>query len=84
MLAKSGTSFCVTLFCFDRILNSFDMLGKDFLNQYRGRDNSEEVYEWKLKFHERMFDDVSRIKEAKKNIEHEDERYNCIRKELKK
>lgn len=66
------------------ILNSFDMLGKDFLNQYRGRDNSEEVYEWKLKFHERMFDDVSRIKEAKKNIEHEDERYNCIRKELKK
>ena len=66
------------------ILNSFDMLGKDFLNQYRGRDNSEEVYEWKLKFHERMFDDVSRIKEAKENIEHEDERYNCIRKELKK
>lgn len=66
------------------ILNSFDMLGKDFLNQYRGRDNSEEVYEWKLKFHERMFDDVSRIKEAKENIEHENERYNCIRKELKK
>lgn len=27
------------------ILKSFDMLGKDFLNQYRGRDNSEEVYE---------------------------------------
>ncbi len=66
------------------ILNSFDMLGKDFLNQYRGRDNSEEVYEWKLKFHERMFNDVSRIKEAKENIEHENERYNCIRKELKK
>ena len=66
------------------ILNSFDMLGKDFLNQYRGRDNSEEVYEWKLKFHERMFNDVSRIKEAKENIERENERYNCIRKELKK
>lgn len=66
------------------ILKSFDMLGKDFLNQYRGRDNSEEVYEWKLKFHERMFDDVSRIKEAKENIEHENERYNSIREELKK
>lgn len=66
------------------IMNSFDMLGKDFLNQYRGRDNSEEVYEWKLKFHERMFDDVSRIKEAKENIEHENERYNSIRKELEK
>lgn len=66
------------------ILKSFDMLGKDFLNQYRGRDNSEEVYEWKLKFHERMFDDVSRIKEARENIEHENERYNSIREELKK
>lgn len=66
------------------ILESFDMLGKDFLNQYRGRDNSEEVYEWKLKFHERIFDDVSRIKEAKENIEHENERYNRIREELKK
>lgn len=66
------------------ILKSFDMLGKDFLNQYRGRDNSEEVYEWKLKFHERMFDDVSRIREARENIEHENERYNSIREELKK
>lgn len=66
------------------ILKSFDMLGKDFLNQYRGRDNSEEVYEWKLEFHERMFDDVSRIKEAKENIAHENERYNSIREELKK
>ena len=68
----------------DEILKSFEMLGNDFLNQYRGRDNSEEVYEWKLEFHERMFDDVSRIKEAKENIEHENERYNSIRKELKK
>lgn len=66
------------------ILKSFDMLGKDFLNQYRGRDNSEEVYEWKLEFHERMFDDVSRIAEAKENIGHENERYNSIREELKK
>lgn len=66
------------------ILKSFDMLGKDFLNQYRGRDNSEEVYKWKLEFHERMFDDVSRIAEAKENIGHENERYNSIREELKK
>lgn len=66
------------------ILKSFDMLGKEFLDQYRGRDNSEEVYEWKMKFHERMFDDVSRIKEAKENIEQENERYNSIREELKK
>lgn len=66
------------------ILKSFDMLGKEFLNQYRGRDNSEEVYEWKLEFHERMFDDVSRIAEAKENIGYENERYNSIREELKK
>lgn len=66
------------------ILKSFDMLEKEFLDQYRGRDNSEEVYEWKKKFHERMFDDVSRIKEAKENIEHENERYISIREELKK
>lgn len=66
------------------ILKSFDILGKDFLNQYRGRDNSEEVYKWKLKFHERMFDVVSRIREAKGNIGHENERYNSIREELKK
>ena len=68
----------------NEILESFDMLGKDFLNQYRGKDNSEEVYEWKLEFHERMFDDVKRRREAKKNIEYENERYNNIREELKK
>ena len=28
VLAKSGTSFCVILFCFDRILNSFDIITK--------------------------------------------------------
>ena len=67
----------------DGVLEAFDMSEKKYLNQYRGRDNSEEVYDWKLKFHERMFDSVSRIEEARKNIEQEGKRYNKIREELK-
>lgn len=66
------------------VLDSFEIKDKAYLNQYRGRDNSGEVYEWTLSFYERMFDSAARIKEAKKNIEQENNRYNNIREELKK
>lgn len=68
----------------DCVLEAFNMNEKKYLNQYRGKDNSEEVYDWNLKFHERMFDSVSRIEEARKNIGKVGKRYNKIREELKK
>lgn len=67
----------------DSVLEAFNLIEKMYLNQYRGKDNSKEVYDWSLKFHERMFDSVSRIEEARKNIGQEDKRYNKIREELK-
>ncbi|MCM1244286.1 MAG: nucleotidyltransferase family protein [Roseburia sp.] len=68
----------------DNVLEAFNVIKKKYLNQYRGKDNSEEVYDWSLKFHERIFDSVSRIEEARKNIGRIGKSYNKIREELKK
>lgn len=37
------------------ILDMLKPENTDFINQYRGRDNTGEVYEWKLSFPERVF-----------------------------
>ena len=68
----------------DNILEMFKPDDVRYLNQYRGRDNSDEVYDWKLNFFERMFHPQARMAEAKKNIGQESERYNNIREELQK
>lgn len=64
----------------------FDMLGMDdvsFLHQYKGRDNSDEVYDWNMGFYERMFS-PERKREAWNNIEAESNRFDRIQQELKK
>ncbi len=68
----------------DKILNMFEPDDVRYLDQYRGRDNSDEVYDWKLDFYERMFHPQARMAEAEKNIGRESERYNSIREELQK
>lgn len=68
----------------DNILEMFEPEDVRYLDQYRGRDNSDEIYDWKLDFYERMFYPQARMAEAKKNIGRESERYNNIREELQK
>lgn len=68
----------------NNILEMFKPEDVRYLDQYRGRDNSDEVYDWKLNFFERMFHPQARMAEAKKNIGQESERYNNIREELQK
>lgn len=68
----------------DKILDMFEPEDVHYLDQYRGRDNSDEVYDWKMDFYERMFHPRARIAEAEKNIGRESERYNSIREELQK
>lgn len=67
----------------EEILSQWGSGHEKFLNQYRGRDNSEEVYNWKLLFHERMFKPLARMKEAKENIEREGKRLEKIEEELR-
>lgn len=64
--------------------NIFDMLevvDMRFLNQYKGKDNSNEVYEWKTSFYERCFSNGRKI-EALENIKEEFERFNLINLQL--
>lgn len=68
----------------DSVLKMFETQDVRFLDQYRGRDNTDEIYDWKLNFYERMFHPQARKAEAKKNIGEESERYNNIREELQK
>lgn len=68
----------------DSVLKMFETQDNRFLDQYRGRDNTDEIYDWKLNFYERMFHPQARMAEAKKNIGEESERYNNIREELQK
>ena len=54
----------------------------DFLDEYKGRDNSSEIYRWKMDFVHRVFSNDRRV-EAMENIALENERYNQIRQQLK-
>lgn len=63
-------------------LEMFKTSDELFLNQYRGKDNSKEVYEWNMEFSARMFNETARIKEAKKNIGKEHSRYRKIKNEV--
>ena len=65
-----------------KILQLFGNSNALYLNQYRGKDNSKEVYEWKTKFSDRMFNEAARIKEAKTNIGAEHHRYRKIKDEI--
>ncbi len=53
-----------------------------FLNEYKGKDNSDEVYTWKLDFEHRVFS-FDRQVEALKNVGDENERFQNIRKIIK-
>lgn len=65
------------------ILDMLKPENTDFINQYRGRDNTGEVYEWKLSFPERVFS-YKRKEEALKNVEAENKRFKAIQEQLKK
>ena len=62
----------------DKILDMFEPEDVHYLDQYRGRDNSDEVYDWKLDFYERMFHPQARMAEAKENIGQESDPFFCI------
>lgn len=65
------------------VLNKFRPENVDFLDEYKGRDNTNEVYKWETDFVNRVFS-VNRRLEAMKNIENESKRYVRIMEELKK
>lgn len=60
-------------------LNLFKPGDVSFLNEYKGKDNSDEVYTWKLDFENRVFS-FDRQVEAMKNVGDENERFQNIRK----
>ncbi len=63
-------------------LDRFKPADTAFLNQYRGRDNSAEVYTWETSFTKRAFSYERKI-EALKNIEEEDTRFRKIQEQLR-
>lgn len=64
-------------------LDQFEPQNLDYLNEYHGRDNTDQTYKWESEFVKRVFD-RKRILNAKKNIGCENERYNNIIKEIRK
>ena len=64
------------------VFDLFDLEDLSFINQYKGKDNSDEVYEWKLDIYSRFFNN-DRIIEALENIEEENARFNEIKKKLR-
>ncbi len=67
----------------DSVFDMFGFENIDFVNQYKGRDNTEEIYEWENNIYERFFN-VNRRVEALKNIEKESDRFKEIQKQLRK
>ncbi len=65
----------------EEVFDLFDLEDVSFINQYKGKDNSDEVYEWKLDIYSRFFSN-DRILEALGNIEKESERFNEIKRKL--
>ena len=55
---------------------------EEILNQYKGKDNSDEVWEWKNEFYQRCFD-RSRKEEALRNLEDESKKFYIIKEKLK-
>ena len=64
------------------VLDIFKPENIDFLNQYKGRDNTKEVYTWDSEFKDRVFNSLHKL-EAIKNISQEYERFNQILKKMK-
>ena len=63
-------------------LNMFKPADTAFLNEYRGKDNSDEVYTWKTDFVHRVFSYDRQI-EALENIGDENERFKQIKASVK-
>ena len=64
------------------ILNCFKPEDVSFLDEYRGRDNTDEVYKWKKDFIHRVFSYDRQI-EAMANIKDEDDRFYSIKDTLR-
>lgn len=64
------------------ILEKFKLEDVSFINEYRGKDNSDEVYKWETEFIQRAFS-YKRREEAMKNIETENKRFQNICQQLK-
>jgi hypothetical protein len=64
------------------ILGKFKPGNVEYLNEYRGRDNTNEVYQWKTDFAHRAFSWGRRV-EAMMNIAEENNRFKDIRQQLK-
>lgn len=66
----------------ESVLEKFKPDHIDFLNEYRGRDNTEQVYKWNLEFKKRILNSERKL-EAMQNLSEEYDRYNNILKKLK-
>lgn len=64
------------------ILELFKPKNVEYLNQYFGKDNSNEVYNWDMTFEQRMFN-CERCNEAMRNLSEESQRFDKIMGELK-
>lgn len=65
----------------ENVLKLLEPEDTSFVDSYRGRDNSDEVYKWEMPFEKRFFSYERRL-EAMKNIKDETERYKEIMKSL--
>lgn len=65
------------------IMEKFKPEDERFINQYKGRDNTNQVYNWKMDLISRAFSNDRRL-EAMKNIHEENERYKEIIKQLER
>ena len=66
----------------EEILQKFKPENTDFLNEYKGRDNTNETYKWRLGFKERVLNSDRKI-EAMQNISEEYNRYKDLLAKLK-
>lgn len=66
----------------ENVFELFELDNTEFVNEYRGRDNTNEVYKWKMDFYERFFNE-KRKHEIMENMKEESERFKSIVQVLK-
>lgn len=66
----------------EEVFDLFKIDDVQFLNEYKGKENTDITYEWKEEFYKRVFDEKRKF-EAMENLKSENERFKKIMKELK-
>lgn len=66
----------------EEVFDLFKIDDVHFLNEYKGKENTDITYEWKEEFYKRVFNEKRKF-EAMENLKTENERFKKIMKELK-